>query len=282
MKFDRKTGEICNNRFLKQPPYPFVPRFTMNISSHVSKTLVVAIFLVTLIARTSLPGESLPDMRPALVGNGPKSLVNLINCKHVIERGLPHGALYFMARIDPNGFPSYSKIWGETDKIKPLRDEVRERLAEARFIPAVYHHQHVHAWMYGTVAFSSTDGNPHLRVFANQELSELEKENDFIAPQQIWLPGKIYDYAKWKDPFGSWWTEDKPGSPNVALTVDASGQVKDAHLENLPAGTTQAHADAALLIIRQQLYLPAYRNGKPVDSTTHPKLYFVPALQSLR
>jgi hypothetical protein len=253
----------------------------MKVTSHLNKTLI-AIFVVLFIVRVSGWAESLSDMCPALVGNGPKSLVNLISGRHVMDRGFQHGALYFMARIDPNGFPSYSKIWGETDKIKPLRDEVRERLAEARFIPAVYNHRHVYAWLFGTIAFTSTDGKPHLRVFANQELSELEKENDFIAPQQIWLPGKIYDYAKWKDPFGSWWTADKGASPNVSLTVDASGHVKDAHLESLPEGTTQAHADAALLIIRQQLYLPAYRNGKPVDSTTHPKLYFVPALQSLR
>lgn len=253
----------------------------MNMTCHFHKTLVT-ILLAAAFGHTSLCAESLPDKRPALVGNGPKSLVNLINGKHVMERGLQHGALYFMARIDPNGFPSYSKIWGQTDEIKPLRDEVRERLAEARFLPAVYNHQHVYAWLSGTIAFTSTDGKPHLRVFANQELSELEKENDFIAPQAIWLPGKIYDFAKWKDPFGSWWTADKGGSPNVSLTVDASGQVKDAHLDSLPSGTTQGHADAALLIIRQQLYLPAYRNGKPIDSTTHPKLYFIPALQSLR
>jgi len=253
----------------------------MNATPQFTKTFVTLILIASGIA-TSLCAENLPEMRPALVGNGPKSLVNLINTKHVMERGLPHGALFFIARVDPNGFPSYSKIWGETDKIKPLRDEIHERLAEARFIPAVYNHQHVYAWLFGTIAFTSTDGKPHLRVFANQELSELEKENDFIAPQQIWLPGKIYDYAKWKEPFGSWWTEDKPGLPNISLTVDASGQVKDAHLENLPPGTTQAYADAALLIIRQQLYLPAYRNGKAVDSTTHPKLYFVPAFHSLR
>ena len=253
----------------------------MNVSPHLAKTLPLQIAVSLIVARL-VSAESLPDMRPALVGNGPKSLVNLIGGNHVMERGFQHGALYFMARIDPNGFPSYSKIWGETDKIKPLRDEVHERLAEARFIPAVYHHQHVYAWLFGTIAFTSTGGKPHLRVFANQELSELEKESDFIAPQEIWLPGKNYDYAKWKDPFGSWSTDDKAGSPNVSLTVDASGQVKDAHLESLPAGTTQAHADAELLIIRQRLYLPAYRNGKPVESTTHPKLYFVPGLQSLR
>ena len=252
----------------------------MKATPHFTIQFIVLI-AVSLIAARLASAEN-PEMRPALVGNGPNSLVNLISGKHVMERGFQHGALYFMARIDPNGFPSYSKIWGETDKIKPLRDEVHERLAEARFIPAVYHHQHVYAWLFGTVAFTSTGGKPHLRVFANQELSELEKESDFIAPQEIWLPGKNYDYAKWKDPFGSWSTDDKAGSPNVSLTVDASGQVKDAHLESLPPGTTQAHADAELLIIRQRLYLPAYRNGKPVESTTHPKLYFVPGLQSLR
>ena len=249
--------------------------------SHFNKPLIV-ISLVTLLIGTSVSAESLPDRRPALVGSGPRSLVNMISTKHLMERGFQHGAMYFMARIDPNGYPSYSRVWGETDKIQPLRDEVRERLAEARFIPAVYNHQHVYAWMFGTIAFTTTDGKPHLRVFANQELSELQKESDFIGPQEVWLPGKIYDYSKWKEPFGSWWTADKAGIPDIALTVDAAGQIKDAHLQNLPPGTTQAYADAALLIIRQRLYLPAYRNGKPVDSTTHPKFYFVPAFNSLR
>jgi hypothetical protein len=221
-------------------------------------------------------------MRPALVGNGPKSLVNLINGKHVMERGLQHGALFFMARIDPNGFPSYSKIWGATDEIKPLRDEVRERLAEARFIPAVYNHQHVYAWLYGTVAFSSTDGKPHLRVFANQELSELQKESDFIAPQPIWLPGKIFDYAQLKNPFGSWMTEDKPGVADMLVTVDASGQIKDLRLEQVDPADKKSYGEEAMKLVRQRLYLPAYRNGKPVESTTHVKFYFIPAFYSLR
>ncbi len=252
----------------------------MNATSRFTKTFL-ALTIIVVIACKSLRAENLPDMRPALVGSGPRSLVNLINAKHLMDRGFQHGAMYFMARVDPNGYPSYSKVWATTG-IEPLRDEVRERLAEARFVPAVYNHQHVYGWFSGTLAFSVTGGKPHLRIFANQELSELQKESDFIAPQAIWLPGKIYDYAKWKDPFGSWWTADKAGMPNISLTLDASGQVKDAHVESLPPGTTQAYADAALLIIRQQLYLPAYRNGKPVDSTTHPKLYFVPAFQSLR
>src|SRR5436853_945160 len=156
----------------------------MKVTSHFNKTLV-AIVLVTSLVRASLIAESLPDMRPALVGNGPRSLVNLISTKHLMERGVQHGAMYFMARVDPNGYPAFSRVWGTTKELEPLRDEVRERLAEARFVPAVYHHQHVYAWMFGTLAFSVTDGKPHLRIFANQELPELQKESDFIAPQPI-------------------------------------------------------------------------------------------------
>jgi hypothetical protein len=253
----------------------------MNMTCHFHRTLVT-ILLAAAFGHTSLCAESLPDKRPALVGNGPKSLVNLINGKHVMERGLQHGALFFMARIDPNGFPSYSRLWGETDQLKPLRDEVRERLAEARFIPAVYNHQHVYAWLFGTVAFSSTDGKPHLRVFANQELSELEKETDFIAPQPIWLPGKIYDYAKLKDPFGGWMTEDKPGCADMLVSVDASGQIKNLQVERVYPADKKSYGEEAVKLVQQRLYLPAYRNGKAVDSTTHVKFYFIPAFYSLR
>lgn len=243
--------------------------------------ILVALVAVALATSGSLRAEN-PDMRPALVGNGPKSLVNLINGKHVMDRGLQHGALFFMARVDPNGFPSYSKIWGGTDEIKPLRDEVHERLAEARFIPAVYHHQNVYAWLYGTVAFTSTGGKPHLRVFANQELPELQKESDFIAPQPIWLPGKIYDVAKLKNPFGGWMTQDKPGMADMLVTVDASGQIKDLKLEHVDPQDKQSYGEEAVKLVQQRMYLPAYRNGKAVESTTHVKFYFIPAFYSLR
>lgn len=220
-------------------------------------------------------------MRPALVGSGPKSLVNLVNTKHLMDRGLQHGALYFMARVDPNGFPSYSRVWGTAKETQALRDEVRERLAEARFVPAVYNHQHVYAWFYGTIAFSVVDGKPHLRVFASQETSELQKESDFIAPQPIWLPGKIYDTAKEKNPFGTWSTEDKPGIADFLMSVDSAGHIKNVRLDKMDPPDKKTYAEEAQKKIEQWLCLPAYRNGKPVDSTTHVKFVFVPAYYRL-
>jgi hypothetical protein len=42
-------------------------------------------------------GQDTCAMHPALVGNGSKSLVNLINTKHLMERGIPT-ARYFSWR----------------------------------------------------------------------------------------------------------------------------------------------------------------------------------------
>jgi hypothetical protein len=253
----------------------------MNVTPHPIKRFIVLIALALIAARPAL-AENLSDTRPALIGSGPHSLVNLINTKHLMERGVTHGALFFLAQVDPNGFPSYSKVWGMTKETEPLRDELRERLAEARFIPATYNHRQVYAWFYGTVAFSVVDGKPHLRIFANQELPELEKESDFIAPQPIWLPGKIYDFAKWKEPFGPWMNDDKPGVAEMLLNVDASGHLKDVRVESVAPSDKKSYSDAALMIFRQRMYLPAYRNGKPVESTTHVKFYFVPAFYRLQ
>jgi hypothetical protein len=77
-----------------------------------------------------------------------------------------------------------------TKETEPLRDQLREKLAEARFIPAVYNHRHVYAWFYGTMAFSVVDGKSHLRIFANQELPELQRESDFIFSTADLVAGK--------------------------------------------------------------------------------------------
>src|SRR2546423_2815316 len=193
----------------------------MNVPPHLTKRFIVSI-AIALIAARLVGAENLPDMRPALVGSGANALVNLINTKHLMERGVTHGALFFYASVHPNGFPAYSKVWGITKETEPLRDELRQRLSQARFVPAVYNHRPVYAGFYGTLTFSVVDGKPHVRVFANQELSELQKESDFVAPQPLTIPGHIYDFTKVKEPFGPWMNEDKPGVAEMSLNIDAS------------------------------------------------------------
>jgi hypothetical protein len=253
----------------------------MKLISRFSKTLI-AIFLATSIVRTSLVAENLPEMRPALVGNGKNSLVNMFNPHNVIKRGETHGALYFGCVVAPNGVPERGRIWGNTEQTMALRDELRIKLSQCRFVPAVYNHRNVYCYFEGTLAFSTTDGKPHVRIFANQQLSELQKESDFITPQIISIPGHIYDFTKVKDPFGGWGTDDKPVVADMSLSIDASGKVKDINLQKVTPPDKEKYAASAVERLKQRTWLPAYRNGKPVDSTTQFRYYFVPEYYSLQ
>ncbi|HST31347.1 MAG TPA: hypothetical protein VLK27_10975 [Chthoniobacterales bacterium] len=253
----------------------------MNITFSFNKTLI-AILLATSTARISVLAGNLPDMRPALVGNGKDSLINMFNPQNVLKRGETHGALYFGCIVAPNGVVEHGNIWGNTDATKALRDELRIKLSHCRFVPAVYNHRDVYCWFQGTLAFSTIDGKPHVRIFANQQLADLQKESDFITPQMISVPGHIYDFTKVKDPFGGWATDDKPVVADMSLSVDASGKVKDIHLEKVTPPDQQKYAATAVEILKQRTWLPAYRNGRPVDSTTQFRYYFIPTYYSLQ
>jgi hypothetical protein len=251
----------------------------MNVTPRIIKALL---FAIALLVRPPLFADNLPDMRPALVGNGKTSLINLFNPQNVLKRGETHGALFFGCTVAPNGLVEQFRIWGHTEATKALRDELRLKLIDCRFVPAVYNHRNVYCWFQGTLAFSSTDGKPHVRIFANQQSRELESESDFISPQIISVPGHIYDFTKVKNPFGGWATSDEPVVADMSLSVDATGKVKDIHLEKVTPPAQQKYAAAAVEILKQRTFLPAYRNGKPVDSTTLFRYFFVPAYQSMQ
>jgi hypothetical protein len=237
-----------------------------------------AIFLIA--ATFSVRGESLPDMRPALVGSAPSSIVNIIDTQKLMKSGMQHGAVYFSCWVRPSGSTLYNFIWGETDGADALRQELKLKLQRSYFIPAVWQGHNVYGYFIGTATFNvGTDGKPHVRVYANQEKSELAEGRDFIAPQVIYLPTRKYEWFKF--PRGSWATEEKPALVELELKIDAGGQLKDARvIKEDPAGT--GLGEYFLKEARQNVFLPAYRNGKPVDSTTHPTLIFIPGNYSWR
>src|SRR6476661_8121475 len=167
----------------------------MNVTPRLTKAFLI-LATSALFGPASLRAENLPEMRPALIGNDKSALINMIDPEHVIKRGETHGALYFGCIIAPNGVPERGNIWGNTEETKALRDELRIKLSQSRFVPAVYNHRNVYCWFQGTLAFSTTGGKPHVRIFANQQLPELQKESDFISPQIVSIPGHIYDFTK--------------------------------------------------------------------------------------
>jgi hypothetical protein len=208
-----------------------------------------------------------------LIGSGPDALINLIDGKGLIQRGQGHGAIRFLAYIRPNGSTVGSRVYGGTPGTDLLKFEVRKRLRNAQFVPAVYNHQRVYAYFYGTVMLGVIDGKPRLRIFANQEQSELEKESDFIQPQSFEIPNHYYEPQKFPD--NSWWSEDTPTVVVVRESVDATGKMKEMQVEKeISPGNNRGVA--ALKYIRPLTFLPAFRNGRPVESVTHVNFVFVP------
>jgi hypothetical protein len=70
----------------------------------------------------------------------------------------------------------------------------------------------------------------------------------------------------------------------IAIAIIAAGLVDAENLPDMRPALVGSgpNADAAIEIMRQWVFLPAYRNGKPVDSTTHEKFYFVTAFYRMQ
>jgi TonB family protein len=156
-----------------------------------------------------------------------------------------------------------------------LEKELLQRLVNAKFIPAIHNHQPVLAVFYGTVTFAVVNGKPRLRIFANQQLEELKKESDFIDPQPY--VGKDSRFTGLHYP-------EVPtsvvltGVVELSLDVDAAGNLK-----NIQVLTEEppylSFGQAALSDFAGAKFIPAFRNGKPVDSKVTIPVYYKPSGQ---
>lgn len=187
-----------------------------------------------------LPAESLPEFRPALIGNHAKALVNLINARSLMERGQKDGTIMFETGITELGQGFNSRCYRGSPGTELLKQEVLGRIDQAQFEAAVYNHAHALAYMQGTVMFLIHDGKPMIRIFLNQEESEIKAGRDFIAPQFVWAAGnKAFKYFS---------APLLPGGVAVlGLDIDAKGP-RDRQESRLRASTGDAlwnsHRDA--------------------------------------
>src|SRR5437763_13724030 len=94
--------------------------------------LVAWAMVLSPLAHSTIANE-LPEMRPALVGSGRGSIINLINTQSLMKRGQGHAALFFYIVVYPDGHTGSGQIWGETKESELLRDELKNKLREANF-----------------------------------------------------------------------------------------------------------------------------------------------------
>lgn len=221
---------------------------------------------------TPTPTPALPEFRPALVGTGPNSLINTIDTADLIKKGQKDGAVMFTCLVAPTGDIVRSGTYRGTKGSELLEKEVLKRLVNAKFVPAIHNHQPVVAVFYGTVTFAVVNGKPRLRVFSNQQLDELKKESDFIDPQPyVGQDSKFTGTHYPETPT----TVKLTGVVELALEVDAAGNLKSMQvLSEEPPFLN--FGEAALSDFNGAKFIPAFRDGKPVDSNVKLPVYYKP------
>ena len=219
------------------------------------------------------PTPALPELRPALVGTGPNSLINTIDTSGLIKKGQKDAAVMFTCLVAPTGDIARSGTYRGTKGSELLDKEVLKRLANAKFIPAIHNHQPVLAVFYGTVTLAVVNGKPRLRVFANQQLDELKKESDFIDPQPYVGQDSKFTGTHYPEVPT---TVSLTGAVELAVEVDAAGNLKSMRVvsEEPPY---LGFGQAALSDFNNAKFIPAFRNGKPVDSKVKVPIYYKPS-----
>jgi len=217
-------------------------------------------------ATPAAQAAELPTFRPVLIGQGPNALINRIDERDVVGKGQKDALIMFMCAVRKDGSVQWSATYRGTPDSDFLRQELQRRISPAsnpRFIPAIYNHQPVDAIYYGTVTFRVVNGKPRLRMFSNQEAGELEKEHDFVGPQPFF--GDSSGFTGLHYPQIESGRVQVDGKVELRMKVDATGNLQGINVvsENPPL---LGFGDAALKDFRDAKFIPAFRDGKPVES----------------
>jgi hypothetical protein len=226
----------------------------MNSRIHYFATVaVLALFSAPVMA------ETLPEFRPALLGTYRRSLINTINTESLMKRGQGDAVVMFTAGISASGYGYVWETYRGTPNSHLLSKELMDRTAQAQFEPAIYKGQRVGVILTGTASFSVVAGKPHLRIFLNQEESDLKQGKDFIAPQLAFAAGN----PKYEGIYYPGHVMTGPGTVAVTLDIDVNGKVQNATLAyEHPAG--KGFGVEAVDGLRKAVFIPGFRNGKAV------------------
>jgi TonB family protein len=216
----------------------------------------------------------LPMYRPVLIGQGPNALINRIDEQDLVRKGRKDALVMFLCAVRKDGEVDWSATYGGTLDSDFLKQELQKRISPAanpRFIPAVHDHQPVDAIYYGTVTFRLVNGKPRLRIFSNQEADDLEKERDFIGPQPFFGNGSGFTGFHYPPMEGTRVQVD--GMVELKMKIDATGNLQEINVvsEKPPL---LGFGDAALKDFKDAKFIPAFRDGKPVEcEVTLPVFY---------
>src|SRR5581483_180879 len=227
----------------------------------VASLLILISLVAPALSQVEVPSSQtsgFPMYRPVLLGNGPEALINRIDTAGLIKQGQKDAAIMFSCSVKRDGTVLSVSTYRGTPDSKALEKEVLKQLSVAanpKMVPAVYNHIPVDAIYYGTVTFAVANGKPRLRIFSNQERSELAKESDFIGPQPFW--GGDSKFTGFSYPSKDNAPVKVDGSAELELQVDEKGNLRDLKLlsEEPPF---LGFGDAAFEDMAKAKFIPAF------------------------
>lgn len=220
------------------------------------------VFLACSCLETAEAQGARPQFRPAVLGSGADSLINRIDGEALLKQGQKDGAVMFASMVNKAGQAVKSRTYRGMPGTGPLEQELRKRLEGAKFTPAIYNYQPVEVILSGTVVFSATE-KPRLRIFLNQDPTELKEMSDFIAPQPVF--GADSQFA------GLDYPASAPVQVNavvdLGVKVDANGNPRDFRViaEEPPLAGFGA---TAVKDFAGAKFIPAFRSGDPAESNS--------------
>lgn len=195
-----------------------------------------------------------------------------MDTQDLIQKGQKDGSVMFCCSVTKTGEIANTWTYRGTPESRLLEQELVRRLDQTRFVPAIHNRELVHVLFYGTVTFSIANGKPRLRIFANQEAAELKMESDFVGPQPFVGRDSKFEGLHYPDDILA---VPISGLVELAMKIDAEGNLKELQVvsENPPlAGFRRAATED----FRVAKFIPAFRDGKPVECSITQPVYYEP------
>lgn len=210
----------------------------------------------------SLVAQQPLAIRPALLGTGPKSLINVMSSERLLKHGQKDGVVSFTFVISRWGNGGGVLTYQSSENSVALAQELVDQVPRSKFIPAVFHRETVTALVNGTVVFAlSAEGKPHLRIFLNQDSEHLARGDDFVAPQLLFPMNTKF---KWFD-FGEY--RIRSGLVAANIKVDENGKLLESSIgREYPPG--QGFGKYVMRRIGDADLSPPFLNGHPVTAST--------------
>jgi hypothetical protein len=222
----------------------------------------LVLFSCAFIAAGSIAAAASLPIRPALLGKGPASLINVLSSERLVKHGQKDGLVSFTLFVNHWGNPVDLLTYGGSEDSGPLARELVDQFQRSKLVPALFHGEPVGAMIDGTLAFAiSADGKPHLRIFLHQDRERLAHGDDFIAPQLLF---PINTKFKWFD-FSEY--RLRSGMVAVQIKVDENGKLLESNvLREYPPGA--GFGKYVMRRIGDADVSPPFLNDQAVTSTT--------------